>query len=38
MHFIIYLCIKDLINARNMEHIIIINAQQAKATYGHKNT
>ena len=27
-----------LINAQNMEHIKLINAQQAKSAYAHKNT
>jgi len=31
-------CILDLINAGKMEHIKIIKAQQAKATYTYKNT
>jgi hypothetical protein len=31
-------CILDLINAWKMEHIKMIKAQQAKATYTYKNT
>jgi hypothetical protein len=33
-----YLYILDLINAQKMEHIKMMNAQQAKATYTYKNT
>jgi len=38
VYFVGYICIVDLINARKMGHIKIINALQAKSTYASKNT